>query len=205
MREYWDFIVQTATVAKMLDTIRSIMSKKLAIITGATAIIVTVAIAAFLIGRNAVPAAEPAPTAHAPTSAPTGTPLGGLDLAGYCRSSGYETNSETFCLSKIDLDKACDWAYKRTGLSIRLTAGDPYSGICYEPTKNEDLGGISDMAGFCKSGSEGEPKPAVMNGEWFCQELINMNVACIAQYLEENVEARRDSNGVWICHRKGPT
>lgn len=195
MREFWDFVVQTAAVAKMVDTIRSIMTRKAAIIAGAAAITVTVAVAAFLIGRNVGPPPKSAPvTQESPTS------LGGVDLANYCTSISYETNSEAFCSSKIDLDQACDWQYGQNGLRIKLTSGDPYSGVCHDPQAGKKLGGISDMPGFCRSHFRGNVEASVVAGEWLCREPINMNLACAVQYRRQDVTAHRDGNGIWHCY-----
>lgn len=186
MREYWDLIVQTAAVTKMIDTIRSIMSRKVALVAGAAAIILVVAATAFAVGRI------------------TGSGdqrVGGLDLAGYCRTIGYETNTQALCLSRIDLDKACDWDHQRTDLRIKMT-GDLYSGICYDPATGEEVGGIRDMTGYCQDDVDKRSIARIVDNQaWFCQESINKNVACIVLYREEGLKARLDTNDTWYCYR----
>jgi len=131
-----------------------------------------------------------------PTSSTTGR---GLDLAGYCDSYGYESNSENICYSDIDLDRACNWQYERTDLHIVMSGG-PYSGDCYDAKRNF-VGGIGEMPRYCSDSFQRSTsvKAVVKDGKtWVCQTTIDHDLACLWQYQSKNLVAREE-DGLWKC------
>lgn len=196
MREFWEFVIQTAAVAKVIDTAKSIVTRKVAMIAGVVLAVAALVGAAFLVGRSS---STPGATATTPRQT---APVGGVDLAAYCTSVGHDTNSELSCFSKIDLDQACNWEYDRRDLRIRWTSKDPTSGICHDPRADKDLGGISNMSGFCKSRfGRTNVEAAVPEGIWLCLEPINMDLACQHKHRMPELVGRRDANGIWHCYR----
>jgi len=131
--------------------------------------------------------------------------IGGVDLAGFCKSLNYSTNDEEndeiFCTSNIDLNRACNWQYTKPDLHIRFDENnDPYSGLCYDP-QNNPIGGISDMLGYCKDEYRRSPDvmAEVKNDIWACRTKIDMDLACTWQYQKEDLEARNEE-GTWQCY-----
>jgi hypothetical protein len=128
-------------------------------------------------------------------------PVGGLDLARYCRSYGYSTNSDELCSWNIRLNEACDWQYRRPDHKFRAESG-PYSGVCYN-SGDVAVGGINDMQGFCRFRfrTSLNVRPVVVNGEtWACQVPIDKDVACTWQWLKADLEAR-NVDGLWTCYQ----
>ncbi|WP_067828438.1 hypothetical protein [Nocardia inohanensis] len=133
------------------------------------------------------------------------TYVGGLDLAQHCISYGFTGVNGLLCISEINLDQACNWQYKQTGMQLRFSRDDPYSGVCYK-SENEPVGGIKDMPGYCRESfpTSNEVRPAVVNlGDkktWVCQAPIDMRIACIWQYQLRDVQPRKvDEN--WACYK----
>lgn len=123
----------------------------------------------------------------------------GLDLARYCDSYGYANNTENVCYSNIDLDKACNWQYERADLHI-VMGDDPYSGECYD-TKENYVGGIDDMSGYCSDSfnQSASVKAALRDDKtWVCQITIDHELACQWQYQSKSLVARKE-DGLWKC------
>ncbi|MDX6739468.1 hypothetical protein [Actinocorallia sp. A-T 12471] len=129
------------------------------------------------------------------------TPVGGLDFARYCKSYGYAANDDAFCSLNIPLDKACDWQYGSSGHRIEMDSG-PYSGRCVN-SKKKDVGGIKDMAGYCRERFEpsAEVGTTVLAGTWVCRTPIDKNLACAWQYQQRDLAARKEKDGLWLCYR----
>lgn len=128
--------------------------------------------------------------------------LHGLDLATYCHSYGYETNTDSLCIYNIKFKEACNWQYGRSDLTFHfLSSSSPYTAQCYSP-QGRDLGGIDDMAGYCKHrfrvSVDVEPQPVGPN-DWQCRMPISKKLACAWRYQKYQVEARKH-DGVWKCY-----
>ncbi|GAA4225199.1 hypothetical protein GCM10022254_06650 [Actinomadura meridiana] len=126
--------------------------------------------------------------------------VGGLDLAGYCRTYGFTTNDADACSWNIALNQACDWQYQKTGLRLVMNSG-PYSGVCQESKK--PLGGIRDMRGFCRNRfPTSTDVNANVNGQqtWVCKVKLDLSLACGWQYQKRDIEARKEG-GLWYCYR----
>ncbi len=137
---------------------------------------------------------------------PKAIPLGGVDLAQYCKSLDYDTNdgenNEEFCSSNINLDEACNWQHERDDLRLTFNRdNDPESGICYD-SQEDQIGGISDMLGYCKfENNSPDVKAEVVNGDWTCRTKIDMGLVCSWQYEKRAVEARYEE-GTWQCYER---
>ena len=146
---------------------------------------------------------SPSNTPPSPKAIPLG---GGVDLAQYCKSRGYEANvgenNEELCSSNINLDEACNWQHERDDLHIILNPdNDPESGICYDP-QEEQIGGISNMLGYCKFENKSPGvKAKVVDGDWTCRTKIDIGLACALQYEKRAVEARYEE-GTWQCYER---
>lgn len=132
-------------------------------------------------------------------------PIGGVDLAGYCRSQNLEI-SEDYCVSPIDLKSACNWQYQRNDLLGRYTSSDPDSAACYN-SAGVAIGGINDISGYCQhtadaAGMEATTSNPGYRNEWVCQEAINKDVICTSQYRVPGLQARQDKNGILTCYRR---
>jgi hypothetical protein len=132
-------------------------------------------------------------------------PRGGIDLQRYCETYGYaqlemKANRDAVCSSMVNLDEACDWEYRSTGLRLELKdPANPYSGVCLDREKRPK-GGISNMVGYCKSkAGTGSPAAVVQDNIWTCQLKVVMNVACSWQYAEEGLTAKLEENE-WMCY-----
>jgi uncharacterized membrane protein len=131
------------------------------------------------------------------------SPVGGLDLAGYCQSYKYTANSEELCSSEIPLNEACDWEYGAPGHRMEMTSG-PLSGICYN-SEGESVGGVDDMQGFCQARFDKSVnvQAAVVNEEtWTCQTPIDKDLACSWRYQKGDLDVRKDQDrGLWTCYQ----
>jgi hypothetical protein len=132
--------------------------------------------------------------------------IGGLDLAQYCQSYGYDTNSEEVCSWKIPLNEACDWEHHANGLRFEFASDNPYSGSCYDP-QGEDIGGVSDMGGYCQEHfwPSINVDAIVVNDisnrkSWVCQIAIDKNLACSWLYQKGDLLARKDGS-IWRCYQ----
>ena len=137
---------------------------------------------------------------------PKAIPLGGVDLAQYCKSLDYDTNdgenNEEFCSSNINLDEACNWQHERDDLHLTFNRdNDPESGFCYDSQKDQ-IGGIRDMLGYCKfENNSPDVKAEVVNGDWTCRTRMDMGLVCSWQYEKRAVEARYEE-GTWQCYER---
>ncbi len=130
------------------------------------------------------------------------SPVGGLDLAGYCQSYRYAANSEEFCSSEIPLNEACDWEYEAPGHHMEMPSG-PLSGLCYN-SNGERVGGIDNMQGFCQARFDKSVNvEAVVKGEtWTCQTPIDKELACSWRYQRGDLDVRKDQDsGLWTCYQ----
>jgi serine/threonine protein kinase len=133
------------------------------------------------------------------------TQLGGLDLGRYCKSLGYEgVSGELACSSPVNMNAACNWQWDRTDLQNQWSnPTDPLSATCY--AGKVDIGGISDMAGYCSKrvvpygAPIAHPSTLGTPAQWTCQQQINATLACIWQFSRMDVEARNDQ-GYWTCY-----
>jgi hypothetical protein len=142
-----------------------------------------------------------APAQSGPTQDAVPKRIGGLDLARYCQSYEYDTNSEEFCTSGINLDEACNWQYERNDLHGRFTSNNPSSGVCFDSSE-VPLGGVSDMPRYCESAFKKsiDVEAKVVNETWVCQTRIDMRLACTWEYQRYDLEARKDAAGNWSCY-----
>lgn len=152
----------------------------------------------------------PSPAASPSTLA---SPLVGLSLTEYCSTLGAQgvQGAQAFrvagtdCVLPIDLDAACDFQYRTTGLKHKFTTSDPNSAICYNPTTKENYyAGISNMTGYCETlTTTADVTATAANPDnkniWVCQVPINMNLACDAQKNRTDLVARQ-VNGTWLCY-----
>lgn len=133
-----------------------------------------------------------------------GTLLGGVDLAGYCVSYGFDSGSDQDCFSKIDLNDACDWQYSQAGMYIVFTSPSPYSGVCYT-RKHKRLQGIDAMDEYCaahyKSSADVVSKPTGKR-TWVCQTAVDMDLVCNWKWQKIDVVARRIGDANWKCYEK---
>jgi hypothetical protein len=130
------------------------------------------------------------------------SPVGGLDLAGYCQSYKYTANSEDLCSSEIPLNEACDWEYGEPGHRMEMKSG-PVSGLCHN-SEGEPVGGIDDMQGFCQARFDKTVNvEAVVKGEtWTCQTPIDKELACSWRYQRGDLDVRKDQDsGLWTCYQ----
>jgi len=127
--------------------------------------------------------------------------IGGLDLARYCKSYGYEGNNSSQCFSVVNLTEACDWQYQATNLTAKEEHG-PESTLCYTP-KNESKGGISDMLGYCQTSFHGNAGiTAEHTGDtWYCRNKINPRSACDWEYAGSGLKAQ-EKDGVLGCYKR---
>jgi serine/threonine protein kinase len=132
--------------------------------------------------------------------------LGGLDLTAYCLSLHYEgvTADLSTCSANIDLKAACNWQYPGSDLDARTTqTSNPNSWNCYT-SQGVDIGGISDMPGYCiHKGYLGIPeaRPEGNNTDnWVCQQKVDVTIACIWQHDRMDARARTDDEGLWRCY-----
>lgn len=131
--------------------------------------------------------------------------LGGLDLAAYCSSYGFDRTTDKGCESDIKLGNACDWSHDVNGSHIKFTSPDsPLSGICYG-ADGRKLGGISDMDGYCHSRFKfivtvrsASQKPHA----WRCETSVDPSLACNWQYQKLNTSAQRNDADHWRCYEK---
>ena len=61
------------------------------------------------------------------------------------------------------------------------------------------------MDGYCQSvtgqnNATGTPSNAYYRDKWACQIPVNMPVACEFQYKKDNLVARLDNSGNWMCY-----
>lgn len=155
--------------------------------------------ATFAVGRiSAHPHPRPTPTLT-PISVKTHK-LPGVDLAGYCHSYTFDSGSEKYCSSNIDLDKACDWQYGQSGFTFKFRSSSPYSGVCYKVGKS--MNGIKDMQGYCENifNASADVEAALDGGKtWACRTKVDMELVCTWQYQKRDVEARK-GDGQWRCY-----
>jgi hypothetical protein len=146
-----------------------------------------------------------------PWTSPTPQSLGGLSLTAYCASVGPQGEQSysvdgTNCVQPINLDAACDYQYKLTGLKHVFTSSDPNSAICENPaTHVKYAAGISDMAGYCATtttvaGVTATAENPAYKNTWVCQVPINMNLACDTQYNRTDLVAGPEDGG-WLCYK----
>jgi hypothetical protein len=130
------------------------------------------------------------------------TVVGGLDLAGYCKSYQYDTNTEDSCSSRIDLNAACNFDHGRTDLHLVFGSASPESGVCYPPS-GPAPGGIRNMTGYCQHLYQNSRTviATVVDSTWVCQTTIDKNLACTWQYQKSGLTARNDSGG-WNCYQR---
>ncbi|WP_143220863.1 hypothetical protein [Actinomadura sp. CNU-125] len=127
--------------------------------------------------------------------------IGGLDLAAYCKSYGYESNDADRCSQRISLAEACNWQHRAPGHRAVQESG-PYSTSCVNP-KGQPVGGIRDMNGYChhRFPMSADVEVALANGTtWACQTTIDKSLACGWQYQKRDLAARQ--NGfLWTCYQ----
>ncbi|MFI6347783.1 hypothetical protein [Streptomyces sp. NPDC050560] len=141
----------------------------------------------------------------APWSSPAAErDLGGVDVAGYCDSYGFDSGSIENCEARINLGDACDWQYGMKGAHIAFGSKDPHSGVCYTE-KDRRLGGIKDMDGYCarrfKDSADVTSRPEGSR-TWICETGVEMKLVCGWQYQKVVVTAHRNSGGNWRCYEK---
>lgn len=133
-----------------------------------------------------------------------GTLLGGVDIAGYCDSYGFESGTDKNCFSKIDLNLACDWQYSQTGMRIVFTTSSPFSGVCYTKS-GKKMHGIDNMDDYCKSlyksSSDVRGKPAGAK-TWRCRTPVDMKLVCNWKWQKVDVVAREVEPGNWKCYER---
>ncbi|HEV2402796.1 MAG TPA: hypothetical protein VGS08_01205 [Candidatus Saccharimonadales bacterium] len=146
------------------------------------------------------------------------TPLGGMNLSGYCtsQSQGSATlNGAVWDCSNnnqpIDMNAACVWQYNITGAYASETRpNDPYSYECFSnTTPPTDLGGMS-LDQYCSAINEGPY--SYLNGQvWSCTgngQPIDMNAACVWQYNITGAYAAESVPGnvyTYNCYSQGTT
>ena len=139
-------------------------------------------------------------------------PVSGLSLTKYCSALGPEGAqgfrvTGTDCVHQINLNEACEFQYRINGLEARFTSADPNSAVCYNPQTNVTYdAGISDMTGYCKSLTTGANVIATTispgyEDTWICNLPINLGLACNAQNNQNDLVARQEENGGWMCYR----
>lgn len=140
---------------------------------------------------------------------------GGLDVTSYCKSFkfdvphnvGDEDPDNKSCSSVLDLTAACRWEHEDELLKAEFESPDnTESARCV--ANGVDKGGIDDLTGYCQHHHGTDEAGAMVdsdwkdiNRSWMCLIHLDLNAACAGQHNNDNMEARQNDNGLWICYR----
>lgn len=160
---------------------------------------------------GAAPSGSPAPSVSATTEASEVREVGGLDVKRDCDRLGFDgqqvSANEIYCQSSVELLSACQSEHPTT-TQVDLKANDPYSASCLNAT-GKNLGGISDMLGYCRDASNARWANQVTastqpNNKWHCRIAMDIAAACAGQYNMHPMTAKWIS-GSWRCFSTAET